>query len=296
MTPFFLMVVGASAAVGMVAGAVAVPLLANAALKRAYRRSLKWWNDSLHGFKRFQMQHTGACPKPSAAGSEGALGIWLVDAQAQAKRKTLTHERAEALREAGVTLAPDASARSEREQARRCSFSPNALQRTALALACGVWFGALPACGLPVHLALPLGLCGIAMAAGVVCDVRARMIPLECCVCLLFAGAVFQLLNAGISGLVAGLVAAAAVLAVCWVANRIARGMGGSVGQGDVRCMVALAVASGPASLVGAAACYIAASVFSLGGLASRRLRRKDGIPMAPFLALWLAFGTVAVH
>lgn len=60
--------------------------------------------------------------------------------------------------------------------------------------------------------------------------------------------------------------------------------------------MTALAVLSGPASLIGAASCYIVAGLFSLVGLASRRLKRQDGIPMAPFLTLWMIFGTVVAR
>ena len=296
MTTYFLMIELLSAACGLAAGAFAVPWLADKALKRAYRRSLTWWNDSLREALAFRASHNGAWPRPTDPGSDGALGVWLADARSQAKRKVLTHERAQALREAGIDVGEDCSSRSEREQAKRCSFQPSLPQRAALALACAAWFAALPAFGVPVRLAILLALCGVAMAAGVVCDLRARMIPLECCACLLICGMAFQLLNSGFSGLAAGVVAAAVVLAVCWLANRIARGIGGSVGQGDVRCMAALAVLSGPASLVGAAACYVAAGLFSLAGLASRRLRRKDGIPMAPFLALWLVFGTIVVR
>lgn len=296
MTMYFLMIELISASCGLVAGAFAVPWLADKALRRAYRRSLSWWNDSLQGALAFRSGHGGVWPRPSDSGSGGALGVWLDDACSQAKRKTLTHERAQALRDAGIDVGEDCSSRSECEQAKRCSFRPTALHRAALALVCAAWFATLPAAGLPLSLALPLALCGIAMAASVACDLRARMIPLECCACLLVGGIAFQLINGGFAGLAAGVVAAVAVLAVCWVANRIARGVGGSVGQGDVRCMTALALLSGPASLIGAAACYVAAGLFSLVGLASRRLRRKDGIPMAPFLALWLVFGTVVVR
>lgn len=296
MTSFFLMMVLASAGVGVAAGALAVPWLANAAMKRAYQRSLAWWNESLQGVIAYRAGHGGAWPKPSYAGSVGALGVWLNDAKSQAKRKVLTHERACALREAGIDVESDCSSRSEREQARRCTFRPTILQRVALALACGAWFVALSVLGLPLQLSVPLSLCGVAMAACVVCDVRARMIPLECCGCLLLGGIAFQLIDGGVAGIAAGFASAAVVLAVCWMANRVARDVGGSVGQGDVRCMTALAVLSGPASLIGAASCYVAAGLFSLIGLASRRLKRQDGIPMAPFLTLWMIFGTVATR
>ena len=49
MTSFFLMMVLVSAGVGVAAGALAVPWLADVAMKRAYRRSLSWWNESLQG-------------------------------------------------------------------------------------------------------------------------------------------------------------------------------------------------------------------------------------------------------
>ena len=293
---YFLTLVLVLAATGAVVGAVAVPPLANAALARAYKRSLAWWYDSLRELRAFQLAHPGAYPRPNASGSEGALGVWFEDAKAQAARKALTHERACALRDAGVAVSDESSVRSEREQARRCTFRPRLWQRGVLAVACASWFGALAFAGMPPHLAAVLAACGVAMIVSVVCDVRARMIPLECCAALLAGGVAFQLLTEGVSGLVAGAVVAVAVFAVCWVANRIFRAVGGSVGQGDVRCMAALAVLCGPASLVGAAACYIAASVFSVVGLVLRRLDRKDGIPMAPFLALWLVFGTVVVR
>ena len=158
-----------------------------------------------------------------------------------------------------------------------------------------VWFAAQPLFGVPWHQGALLCVCGVAMASGVVCDLRARMIPLECCAALLVAGGAYQLLRHGSVGIAEGAVAAAAVLAVCWTANRIARKSGGSVGFGDIRCMTALAFACGPATLLGAAACYVSACAFSLAGMLAHRLGRRDGIPMAPFLSIWLAVGTMVL-
>lgn len=296
MTAHFLVLVLTLAVIGMAVGAATVPSLANAALKRAYGRSLAWWYESLRELHAFRLAHSGAYPQPSASGNEGALGVWFEDAKAQAARKALTHERADALRNEGVVIDEASSARSEHEQAQRCTFSPRLWQRGALAVVCAVWFGALAFAGMPLHLVAVLAVCGVAMVVSVVCDLRARMIPLECCAVLLVGGVAFQLLAEGISGLIVGVAVAVAVFAVCWVANRISRAVGGSVGQGDVRCMAALSVLCGPASLVGAAACYVAAAAFSVAGLALRRLNRKDGIPMAPFLALWLVFGTAVIR
>ena len=75
MTSFFLMMVLVSAGVGVAAGALAVPWLADVAMKRAYRRSLSWWNESLQGAIAYRAGHAGVWPKPSDAGSAGALGM-----------------------------------------------------------------------------------------------------------------------------------------------------------------------------------------------------------------------------
>ena len=296
MTSHFVVLLLAFASSGALAGALAVPVLADISLKRAYARSLAWWYESLQKFRSFRCAHPDAYPTPRASGSEGALGVWFEDAKSQATRKVLTHERADALRSVGVVIGADASTRSEQEQAQRCTFRARVWQRAVLAVGCAAWFVSPLFAGMPLHLAVVLAFCGVAMAVSVVCDLRARMIPLECCAALLAAGATFQFLVAGFSGLLMGCAVAAAVFAVCWVANSVSRAVGGSVGQGDVRCMAALSVLCGPASLVGAAACYIAAALFSAAGLVTHRLDRKSGIPMAPFLALWLVFGTVVVR
>ena len=190
-------------------------------------------------------------PRQSEKGSAGAVGMWLEDCRSQALKGTLTHERAEALREAGIDVGKGSSARSEAEQRRRCSFSARAWQRAVLAAAMALWFAAQPLSGAPWHQGCLLCVCGAVMASGVVCDLRARVIPLECCAALLVVGGAYQLLRHGSAGIAEGAVAAAVVLAVCWVANLIARKSGGSVGFGDIRCMTALAFACGPATLLG---------------------------------------------
>ena len=48
-------------------------------------------------------------------------------------------------------------------------------------------------------------------------------------------------------------------------------------------------------ALLGAAACYVSACAFSLAGMLAHRLGRRDGIPMAPFLSIWLAVGTTVL-
>ncbi|WP_418314928.1 prepilin peptidase [Senegalimassilia anaerobia] len=264
-------------------------------LSRAYLRSYTWWYCCLDDFAHYRDVCPDRLPRQNEKGTAGAVGIWLADCRSQVLKGALTHERAEALREAGIDVGKGASTRSEVEQQRRCSFSPRSWQRAVLAAAMALWFAAQPLFGVPWHQGALLCVCGAAMASGVVCDLRARMIPLECCAALLVAGGAYQLLRHGSIGIVEGAVAAAAVLAVCWTANRIARKSGGSVGFGDIRCMTALAFACGPATLLGAAACYASACAFSLAGMLAHRLGRRDGIPMAPFLSIWLAVGTTVL-
>ena len=135
-----------------------------------------------------------------------------------------------------------------------------------------------------------------AMLVAVACDLKARMIPLECCAALAAAGGALQALAAGPAGLAAGLVFAAVAAGACLAANRVAgRGRALPVGHGDIRCMAALSLATGAAAPAGLLACYMSAAAFSLAGLAARRLTLRSGIPMAPFLSLWLACGVACL-
>lgn len=137
--------------------------------------------------------------------------------------------------------------------------------------------------------ACALAVCGIAMAVAVACDLRARIIPVEACAALAVAGGTFQAYVAGAEGLAAGALHGGVIVAGCCLANRMARRGGDDpVGWGDIRCMGALSLASGSFAPLGFAVCYGAAAVAALAGLASRRLSVRDGMPMAPFLALWL--------
>lgn len=291
MTSYFAGLLAFWAAWGAVFGAVLVPKLSDLMLRRAYGRSYSWWMESYGELQGYQRLHPDKLPSPSDAGGDGSIGIWLADALAAARGGVLARERAQLLADAGLDVDPSLAKRSERDQVARCSFQPSVLQRVGLGLVGAVAFGILPASGMPLQLTVPLAGCIVAMLCGIACDLRARMIPLESCAALASFGLVFQLLRGGLPALGSGVVAVAVVLIVCWIARHLFGQNARSVGGGDMRCMVALSLATGPGALMGALACYVAASAFSIVGLASRRLGRCDGIPMAPFLALWLVFG-----
>lgn len=216
---------------------------------------------------------------------------------AAARAGTLPAERLDALRGAGVDPGEvPKPLRSESDQERRCSMRASPPIRAVCAFFMALSFAALGASGAAGLLALLCGACLVAMAAGVVCDMKARMIPIECCAALALVGAALQFHASGIAAVAFGCVAAIVVVAACALANRfLAKGGAWAIGGGDVRCMAALCLASGAACPVGLAACYGAAALYSLAGMALGKLRPRDGVPMAPFLALWLVAGIIAI-
>lgn len=288
---------------GGIAGWMLVPKTADILLRRAHRRAAAWWWGCLEAYREFARAHPGRVPALSAPGEEGALALWRDDAVRSAKEGSLSRERALALAGVGIDAEADAEGDArlldEEERRRRCTFAPHCWQRAACAAggagACA-GLGMLVACGgASMPEACTLLLCAFAMGVAVVCDLRARTLPLETCALLAVAGALFQLFAQGVAGVAAGAACAVVVVGGCLVANRVAGRRGKTaVGYGDVRCMAALSLACGATAPLGFAACYACAGAFSLGGLALRRLVPSDGIPMAPFLALWLACGAAA--
>ena len=170
MTGYALTALALCAAVGAATGAFAIPRIADMLLSRAYWRSYTWWYRCLDDFARYRDVCPDRLPRQNEKGTAGAVGVWLADCRSQALKGALTHERAEALREAGIDVGKGASTRSEVQQQRRCSFSARPWQRAVLAVAMAVWFAAQPLSGAPLHQGGLLCVCGAAMASGVVCD------------------------------------------------------------------------------------------------------------------------------
>ena len=284
--------VAACALTGGAAGWAFVPWLSDLLLKRAYRRSHAWWWDSYRAYLAFKNRASDE-PLASAGGEEGALGIWRDDAMRLANSGGLARERVLALGEAGLSVDVQQAIRCESDQEKRCSFSARPWQRAALAFVGAGGFCLLAVAGPSMLAMTALAACGLCMASAVVCDLRARMLPLECCAAIAVAGAVFQVAVAGVAGLWAGLAFGLVVGVGCHAANRLMGKAGAApVGWGDIRCMGALSLAAGASAPLGFSACYAGAALFSLAGLAMRRLSVRDGIPMAPFLAVWLICGT----
>lgn len=294
MSGFAAMIAAASVFAGALIGAFAAPKAASALLVRSYRRSRAWWWESRSDYEEYLKQHPGRTVSARDPGRAGALGAWLADVHAAIRRRSITRERAESLPQVGIDPGTLDGLPSESDQARRCAFSPTLGWRVGLGVVLAAWFAGTAFCGLSTPAALLLDIGGAVMATAVVCDMRARIIPLECCCVLGLVGVAFQALLAGAQGVAIGIAAAGVVLAASVAVNRFASRGSCPIGFGDVRCMAALSIASGTGVLAGAAACYALAAVVSAGGLVLRKLGLKDGLPMAPFLTLWFAVGTLA--
>lgn len=135
-----------------------------------------------------------------------------------------------------------------------------------------------------------------ALLVAVVCDLGERVIPKETCALLGLAGAVTQGVSQGLESLAWGACFGLALMAGCRMVNKWGRSnrQAPMVGGGDVRCMVALSVASGRAAPFGCAACFACAAFVALVGCASGKMDRRDAMPLAPYFCLWLWVGAGA--
>lgn len=299
-------------ALGVAAGWVFVPWLSDVLLRRSYAREAAWWRDGREAYRIFRERCPDVVPAASSSGIEGALGVWLAEALREVAAGTLTAERAKDLVDAGIPVDGDLAFRAEEERVARYRFRPKIWHRAVLAT-CSAG-GSIGVCLLVIQanqpfageemfslahfaaglcISLSFVLCLVAMTTATVCDLQARVIPIEACVVIAVSGVVFQVMTGGLAGVGSGALFAVGVVAVCSLINRLcrARSPPDAVGGGDIRCMAALSLASGAGAFWGMAACYACASVFSALGCLFRRLKIRDGVPMAPFLAVWLACG-----
>lgn len=299
--------------VGALCGWSFVPWGSNLLLRRSYDRTISWWKDSCRAYGDFMCRYPGIVPSPSAAGWEGAVGIWRKEALREAAAGTLTNERLQALVDVGVEIGPSLPACTEEERRKRYEYTPSRGHRVLLAC-CGALgtFGAIAfvywTSGFlygegPAHPVLPVFAslvmiaafftCVIALMTATVCDLRARVIPIETCVAVAVAGSVFQVVFRGLPALGAGALFAVVIVAGCSILNRLCRARcpTDAVGRGDIRCMAALSLASGMGAFCGFVVCYLAAALFALVGCLLHRLGLKDGVPMAPFLSAWFVCG-----
>ncbi len=153
----------------------------------------------------------------------------------------------------------------------------------------------VPAFGLVVLFAAAVVLVTLAIE-----DARQKTVPGGRCFVFVALCAAFQACCKSVSSLCAGALWAAVCIAF-WVAvnaaarRRTANRGAVALGEGDVICMVGLCLASGFDAPMGFACCFAVAGAFSLAGLATKRLRLGDAIPLIPFFCCWFAYAAFQV-
>ncbi len=283
-------------AVGLLVGWFGVLPASGWALRRARMRTDEWWDDSIQAYGAFKKAHPDLEPEKRAKGLEGALAIWQSEAASTAAAGALTQEKLASLEQVGFKTKGLLNCGTEAERTRRFSVQPSFAHRALWAAV----FSALSVASGQVVLQgaswVAFIASAFAMSVAVVCDLRARTIPLEACGALAVTGAAFQFSTHGLFGVESGVLFAILVVSVSMAANRLFafRHPRGVVGGGDLRCMGSLALATGPGAVCGFAVCYALAACAALLGCATKRLSWDAGMPMAPFLSAWLVFGSAA--
>ena len=288
--------VALSALAGAILGLAVVPALADLMLVRKLALMRRWWDEAGALYRDFRVEHPDLSPRAGARGDEGAAGIWFEEVARAIRSGSITIEQAAKARKYGVTV--DGPARMDAEDDERYRFRPRPEARAILAAAMTATFAAIAIAPMPPVASGCLATAACAVAVCVVCDIRARLIPIELCLLIAIVGIAYRFAMFGAGGVVAAILAGACVAALCAAVNQLlGRGMSCArpVGSGDVRLMVALTILCGPrASMVGALACYGAALATSLAMVAARKKKLSDALPMAPFLALWAAVGVAS--
>lgn len=150
-----------------------------------------------------------------------------------------------------------------------------------------------------VVCAVMAAICAAGMAAAVLIDWVCGLIPVELCVIIAGAGLLYQASMHGIEGVCVGLIAAVLIATTAWIAEwlvrRIARAPSftEAVGGGDIRCMGALAIATGSGALFG---CVVACCAALIAAFIRAFPHCSSGVhtfPFAPYLALWLPVGLI---
>lgn len=139
--------------------------------------------------------------------------------------------------------------------------------------------------------------CSAAMALIVLCDDEVRIIPRGFCWLLAIAGIALQGCAGGAPAIAIGAIWAVAFYLISCIALWLVDGRKGkeepSLGGGDVRCMIALSLATGPGAPIGSAACFAAAVIWATIERVRGRMEAGEAFAFAPFLALWLVVGVL---
>ena len=145
-------------------------------------------------------------------------------------------------------------------------------------------------CGMrPIIAAVMAAACAVVMACIVVIDLDQRRIPRQLCWAIAACGSVLQVVACGGESLIAGVLVGLAVTVACRIATCFLGEH--AIGGGDVRCMVALSLATGWGAPAGFATCFSCAAVWSLLRRWRDQEHFREPFAFAPFLAIWMIVG-----
>lgn len=285
-------------------GAAALPIAARL-LGRKKRSFDVWWDESFEGWKAFRAENERD-PKSKASGHEGALGVWVRAQRDDAARGALTESRMKRLEDAGFEFEGRAEAVPDAKFDYELDWKPDACAYLALA-SLVIWMVVVWLSGIRGFWALIVGvafgvavLTGVAMAA---CDVKARVIPWECCAAMAATGAVLAFLENGLSGLAWTVGAAVVVGAALWVLGNFFKLTGReAMGGGDLRAAPAAIMLAGVAPHVALASGAVWGGLIAAAGLiawlvvelARGKVALHGNIPLGPFFSAWAATGIIA--
>ena len=265
-------------------GAGPLVAAADALLKKKHEAMSAHWDEML-----------AACA--SGAQADKYAARWLKRQRVALASGKLCRERAEALERSGlVGSAGDVGALASVEDERSAfTFSPGPAGRLAAALLCAAVPFVLAAGGRPIETVAAGCALGLVLAAVVICDMRARVIPYQTCIAYGAVAALWVAMERGPLDLLpsaALCVAAAAILAAA-EQTAVKVTLASAVGAGDRRLIPLICLQVGlPGLLPGLAALCAVAGAMALAALA-RGAGKRSYLPFAPALYAFAAVGTV---
>lgn len=238
---------------------------------------------------------------PREAGDIALLIGWLLVAQALTSRVGAWAERRSAARAVHVADGDVGSdggvlGRSGEDEPLKRRSAAWFVRTGSIAGVIGAWGMAR---GASVGAASAAILEVLVMAEAARCDRARRLVPYELCVLMGAVGGMFQALAFGGAALASAFVIAACAVAMCCALSLFVRWLSSDeaatpLGGGDVRCVGAIALATGNDALLALGVGAFAAALFCVARFAVRSQNRHDPIPLAPFLMLGLVVGLAA--
>lgn len=274
-------------------GATLLPSAADSVLRWKRRGTKAAFGRCLERWERFHDDPEGAEPREAASVASWAEGM----ARAERDGRVEAWQARELARAGVVETMRDESSYLPDDDA-RWTFPANAGTRAACAVlcatACALAASPIVTCGSDVLLAPATLLLLAPLALLVAADVRTRTLPWQLCLACAPGSLACQLALQGPVALPSCVACAVAVTAALWALDKGVRALGrtSGLGRGDLRLAPWVVLPLGTSgALWGLVACCVTMFAPAVFGLAARRARLSDHVPMGPAIAVWLVFG-----